>query len=296
MKKYPLVVDIRRGSNRDGPGIRSVVFFKGCPLRCSFCHNPETQELWHEISFSQSECVECRACKAACHLNAIDFNLPGRIRRNRCDRCGTCVDACPGKGLTRIGRYFSPEALAEQLMRDVAFYRHSGGGVTLSGGECTLFPHYLERLLRILKEHHLHVVLETSGYFNCRTFCDRILPHVDIVLYDIKLIDPSAHQRFVGKPNARILENFRRLARERGLELHPRIPLVPSITSTEENLSGIIGFLREAGARKLSLLPYNPMGLQKYRSLGRAVPNLPERFMTPDEEKQACKILARYAV
>ncbi len=193
---------------------------------------------------------------------------------------------CPGKGLRLIGSYYPVKALIEILLRDLPFYRHSGGGVTLSGGECTLYPDYLEALLKRLKARGIHVTLETSGYFDYRAFREKILPHLDLVYYDIKIADPRAHKRYVGKSNRKILANLRLLLREKGVEVHPRVPLVPGITATGENLSGIIDILYELGASDVSLLPYNPMGLEMAVSLGRPKPPLPEGFMKPDEERE----------
>jgi len=217
---------------------------------------------------------------------AIDLGFPGRIHRQKCIRCGTCAGVCPGKGLRLIGSYYPVEALTEILLRDLAFYRHSGGGVTLSGGECTLYPDYLEALLKQLKTRGIHVTLETSGYFDYRTFRERILPYLDLVYYDIKIADPQAHKSSVGKSNRKILANLRLLLQERGVEVHPRVPLVPGVTATEENLSGIIYILCELGASDVSLLPYNPMGLEMAVCLGRSKPPLAEGFMKPDEERE----------
>ncbi len=152
MGNLPLIVDVKKNSREDGPGIRSVVFFKGCPLRCVFCQNIEAQEPGAEIAFSAKECINCALCEDACPQEAVDLEFPGRIHRDKCTRCGKCADACPGRGLRVVGSYYSVEGLTEILLRDESFYRHSGGGVTLSGGECTLYPDYVELLLRGLKE------------------------------------------------------------------------------------------------------------------------------------------------
>jgi pyruvate formate lyase activating enzyme len=286
VSNLPLIVDIKRHSLEDGPGIRSVVFFKGCPLHCIFCHSPETQNRGVEIAFSPRECIHCGSCRDACPQGAIDLEFPGRIKREKCISCGACASVCPGKGLRLIGSCYSVETLTEILLRDLPFYRHSGGGVTLSGGECTLYPSYLECLLTRLKARDVHLTLETSGYFDYQTFRRKILPSVDLIYYDIKIANPQVHRMYLGKSNRRILDNLRRLLQEKGVEVHPRIPLVPGITATRENLSAIIDLLCAAGAKDISLLPYNPMGIEMTVSLGRPKPPLPEGFMKPDEERE----------
>jgi pyruvate formate lyase activating enzyme len=284
MTNLPLIVDIKRSSLEDGPGIRSVVFFKGCPLRCIFCHSPETQDPGVEIAFFPRECIHCGRCAESCLEGAIDLERPARIERERCIRCGTCAGVCPGNGLRVIGSGYPVKTLAEVLLRDFPFYRYSGGGVTLSGGECTLYPHYLEALLKRLKAKGVHIILETSGHFEYPTFRRRILPYLDLIYYDLKIADSQAHRRYLGKPNQKILRNLQRLLQEEGVEIHPRVPLIPGITATRENLSAIVNLLCEAGAKDVSLLPYNPMGMEMAVSLGRPKPSLPEGFMKPDEE------------
>lgn len=273
--RRPLIVDVRRGSLADGPGIRTVVFFKGCPLRCVFCHNPEAQEPGPELAFARERCVECGACAAACPLAAIDLASASRIDRSRCDLCGNCAEGCPAAALRMIGRYWPVEDLADLLLRDAAFYRHSGGGVTFSGGECTMFPEYLEAVLKRLKDRHVHVAIETSGAFEYSLFAEKVLPYLDLALFSC-----------VGQPNRRMLENLRMLLREPALQVHPRILIIPGVTDAREILSGIVSTLRGLGARDVSLLPYNPLGLAMYPRLGRPTPDLPPAFVKPERERE----------
>jgi pyruvate formate lyase activating enzyme len=286
MKQFPLIASVKRHSLEDGPGIRSVVFFKGCLLRCIHCHNPECQDMDVEIVFSARDCIGCGECAQACPEKAIDLDRPGRIHREKCVRCGVCAEVCPGRGLRSVGEYYPVDALLEILLRDLPFYRHSGGGVTLSGGECTLYPRYLRSLLQGLKEKGVHLAIETSGYFDSQAFEKNILPYVDLIYYDLKFADPEAHRKYTGKTNQRILHNLKRLIRGQGIEIHPRIPLVPGVTATEENLKAILRILCDLGAEDVTLLPYNPMGVEMAEGLGRPKPPLPERFMRPAEEKK----------
>ncbi|MHC4629051.1 MAG: glycyl-radical enzyme activating protein, partial [Planctomycetota bacterium] len=266
---FPLVVDIKRDSLEDGPGIRSVVFFKGCPLRCTFCHSPETQDPKIEISFSERKCLRCGRCADCCPQGAIDLSNARRIDRTKCTRCSQCVDICPNKALRKIGRFYSVDSLVEILLRDLPFYRHSGGGVTLSGGECTLYPRYVESLLKNLKARQIHIVLETCGYFNFDVFSRRMLPYIDLTYFDVKIADPGTHKKHTGKTNQKILDNLSRLLREKRTAVHPRVPLIPGTTATSVNLSAIVDLLAEAGAEDVSLLPYNPMGIEMAVNLGK---------------------------
>jgi len=282
---FPLVVDIKRDSFEDGPGIRSVVFFKGCPLRCTFCHSPETQDPNVDIAFYARECIHCGRCAEACPREAIDISDTKRINRDRCTRCGQCVISCPNQALRTIGQYYPVDSIVEILKRDLTFYRHSRGGVTLSGGECTLYPNYLESLLKKLKARGVHIAVETCGHFNFEVFSKKILPYIDLIYYDVKILNSGMHRTYTGKTNEKILKNLRRLLLEKPALIHPRIPLIPDITTTEENLCAIVDLLIEARAESVSLLPYNPMGIEMATTLGRTNPHLPERFMSPDEEK-----------
>jgi pyruvate formate lyase activating enzyme len=290
MNALPLIVDIKRHSLEDGPGIRSVVFFKGCPLQCVFCQNPETQDPGVELAFFPKKCIGCGSCADVCPEEAINLDLHGRIHREKCIRCGQCAEVCPGNALMLLGAYYPAKTLTEILLRDLPFYRHSNGGVTFSGGECTIYPDYLESVLKFLKSRAIHVVLETAGYFKYDTFKQKILPYIDLIYYDIKIAEPGAHNHYIGKPNQRILKNFRRLVREKRVEVHPRIPIVPGITATRENLLSILDFLWEAGADNVSLLPYNPMGIEMAVSLGRPKASVSNEFMKLDEQNEIYSI------
>jgi pyruvate formate lyase activating enzyme len=291
VKDLPLIIDIKRYAFEDGPGIRSVVFFKGCPLRCVFCHNPEAHKPGPEIAFARHKCLNCGACVQACPKGALDMESPQRIHRHKCDGCGKCVEACPGDGLRLVGKRYEVEDLTEILLRDIQYYRHSSGGVTISGGECAMFPDYLEALLKRLKTAGIHVIMETSGYFNYETFRRRIYPYLDLIYFDVKLASNEAHEKFCGRPNTIILRNLRRIIEDGRVELIPRVPLVPGIAATEANLSAIATLLRSLGAKEMRLLPYNPLGLAKYATLGRPTPDLPMKVMTEEEEERAYEVI-----
>jgi pyruvate formate lyase activating enzyme len=277
--KVPLVADIKRHSLEDGPGIRSVVFFKGCPLRCVFCHNPELQNLDRELVFSVGRCIRCGSCVAACPEHASSLERGDRIDRPRCNDCGECVIACPSSALAYVGRSYEIGELVEVLLRDQAYYRESGGGVTLSGGECTMFPEYLEALACALKGEGTHLLVETSGEFDGAWFIDRLLPLVDLIYFDLKIADAEVHRRHTGRGNRRIWENLALLLQQSAERVEVRIPLVPGITATPENLSTLGQRLRALGVRRAILLPYNPLGKEMAMRLGRESPDVPDGFM-----------------
>ncbi|MBU1598698.1 glycyl-radical enzyme activating protein [bacterium] len=273
MSTLPLIVDLQRGSTEDGPGIRTTVFFKGCPLACKWCQNPETQDPNLEIGFYPKNCINCFDCEKVCPEGAILKGRELRIDRVRCSRCGRCAEVCPGKGLRRIGKYYEIGTILEALLRDRVFYERSGGGVTLSGGEPTLWPDYAGKLLRRLKLEGIHTAIQTCGYFEYATFKEEMLPWLDLIMYDLKFIDPKDHFRYTGQDNKKILENFRRLLNE-DIEVMPRIPLIPKFTASKENLEAISNLLKENCVKRYSFLPYNPFGSAKLENLGKKRPLL----------------------
>jgi pyruvate formate lyase activating enzyme len=271
MQKTPLILDLKGNSLDDGPGIRTVVFFKGCPLSCVWCHNPESKKATPEISFAKSECVGCDTCIGLCPENALDRKNPYFIDRAKCTLCGDCVEECPSGALSLVGTAMTIKDIISVVAKDKPFYKNSGGGVTLSGGEPTLYMDFLSDLLKSLKEDGIHTLIETCGLFEFESFEKKVLPYVDTIYYDIKILDPDRHQQFCGVKNDRILQNFSKLnslSAETGFELLPRTPLIPDITATEENLTQIADFLKAQGVRQTRLLAYNPLWHEKNEKIG----------------------------
>lgn len=291
----PLILEIKGNSLDDGPGIRTVVFFKGCPLDCSWCHNPESKKTVAELSFDAVECVDCGECIEACAKGALSRETPGRVERLMCDVCGACVDVCPSRALSVVGRKMDVQDIIRAVEKDMPFFETSGGGVTLSGGEPTMFMDFCSRLLVGLEELGVHTIVETCGLFDMARFEEHVLPHVNSVYYDLKLIDGESHRRECGTPNDRILENFRHLAglkKAGAADLLARVPLVPGITATGENLRAVRALLDECGLERVALLEYNPLWPDKAAKIGRPEPFPGVEAMRqwmPREQIEACR-------
>ncbi len=269
--KDPLIFEIKGNSLDDGPGIRTVVFFKGCPLSCCWCHNPESKRTYAELSFDPKECIACDSCLEACVNGALSRDNPSFIDRKLCQRCFNCTLACPTGALSRIGKSMSVKEITAIVLKDKPFYKVSGGGVTLSGGEVTLFMEFASDLLRTLKLHEIHTLIETCGYFDMGKFEELLLPYLDMIYYDIKLFDSDDHKKYCGVHNEKILNNFIRLhslAQTNAFEIIPRIPLIPGITDTEDNIRSIAMFLKQKQVEKYDLLAYNPLWHDKASNLG----------------------------
>jgi len=260
-----LVFSIEEFSTFDGPGIRTTVFLKGCPLRCSWCHNPEGQSFELEIMKAQSGCTGCGACLRA-----------GEKATGKPCLTMESVAVCPNRLLRPSAESYTPESLVQKLEPIFPMLQMAGGGITFSGGEPLANAEFLEDCLTLLSGR-IHTAVQTSGYASAAVF-DRILQKADYFLYDLKLADSDLHRRYTGVPNESILQNFRTLCRS-GKAFTVRTPLIPGVTDTEENLSGIAEILAENGVGRIELLPYNKAAGGKYAAVGRK--------FTPDYDDSA---------
>jgi len=270
------ILHIQRLSTEDGPGIRTTVFFKGCPLRCTWCHNPESLSSRTQTHWFAVRCLGCKTCVSACPDGCLTMTDNGLvIDRERCQACGTCAEACPAGAIEALGRTVTVEEVLGELLKDRAYYEKSGGGVTLSGGEPTFQPDFAESLLRGLKEQGIATALDTCGLCSTHTL-ERLLPYTDLVLFDLKLLDEAQHRGFTGQSNKRILENLLYVhdyvrQQERPIGLWIRTPLIPGATASESNLSAIGRFIADNLDSSLSrweLCAFNNLCRDQYKRLG----------------------------
>jgi pyruvate formate lyase activating enzyme len=269
-QKRGIIFDIHHYAVYDGPGIRTTVFFKGCPLRCVWCHNPESQKMNPEISYFRDRCERCGSCIESCPHDAIRMEDWVIRDDERCAVCARCVEVCPHGAMELIGREISSEEIVAIVSRDKPYYDNSDGGVTISGGEPTAQKDFLLAVLTGLKEKEIHTAVETCGSFS-EEFIDPLLPLVDLFLFDIKHIDSHMHKRFTGVSNERILSNYSEIVRRSGSErILPRIPLIPEFNVDPRSIDDIISFLKEVRYEgPVHLMPYNRMAKTKYEKLGR---------------------------
>lgn len=294
----PLVLELKGNSLDDGPGIRTAVFFKGCPLSCIWCHNPESKSVEAELSVSLADCIGCGTCRSVCPQGAADPSRPGIVDRTKCVRCFTCAQSCPPKALQRVGVQMSMDEIVRKCEADKPFYDVSGGGVTLTGGEATLFPEWVGELAGRLNERGIRVHLETCGMFNYGKVRESLLQHLSSIYMDVKIIDREAHRKYCGAYNDVILDNFRKLvtdSADMGFAFLPRTPLIPGITDTDENLEAIARLYRETGVNRTELLPYNPTWYVKTEKLGVSLADELEGLTSwqSNEKIEHCKDIFR---
>ncbi len=271
-----LVLEIQRMSTEDGPGLRTTVFFKGCPLRCAWCHNPESISTKPQVQWIGSKCIGCKSCLAVCSTGALTECETGIvIDRDLCEGCGTCATECPSTALELMGHKWTLDDLVEEVAKDKAFFEKSSGGVTLGGGEPSMQGAFAVKFLKRLKDLGISTALDTCGLCAPEQL-DKLLPYADLVLFDLKLIDTKKHKLLAGSPNDKILANLRRVGesiknKRQPSELWIRTPIIPGATDDEENIRGIGRFLAEnmrGFVTRWELCAFNNLCRDKYLRLG----------------------------
>lgn len=267
MEQTGLVFNIQKFSIHDGPGVRTTVFLKGCPLSCKWCANPESQLSKTQITYDAQKCLRCSRCVRLCPERALTAAEDGRIHVafEKCSACLECVSMCPGGALSAEGSFETVHSVFEKCMQDKLFYEDSGGGVTISGGEGMLQPEFCRQLCARLKEQGIHTAIETTGCVGEKVFRE-LAPCFDLLLFDVKHYDGEKHREGTGQDNTQIIENLR-WAAEQGLEILPRVPVIPGFNDSLEDAAGIAALIKKLGLKSVQLLPFHQMGERKYEFL-----------------------------
>ncbi|MDP3386933.1 MAG: glycyl-radical enzyme activating protein [Eubacteriales bacterium] len=275
------ILNIQRFSVHDGPNIRTTVFLKGCPLRCEWCHNPESLKHQKEIMWDKSSCVFCMKCIEVCPCHAITFDS-GLIITNyeQCEHCGDCSLYCQNSARQLVGKDFTVDDLVKEVLKDKIIFQQSGGGVTFSGGEPLAQIDFLHESMKSLKEHDIHIAIDTSGYTPYDCF-ERIIGLTDLFLYDIKMSDDVKHQRYTGVSNKPIIDNLMRLSKEK-VDIILRLPILEGINDTDQDINGILKIADKACISHISILPYHSIGQHKYPKLGLVYRY--DSFKTPSQD------------
>ena len=281
------VFNIQKFSIHDGPGIRTTVFLKGCPLRCLWCHNPESNEAAPELMFYPNLCRGCSACAAACSRGSIRISeqMIARTDRSICVACGNCVEACPAKAREIAGDLRTPEQVMQEIRKDAAFYRTSGGGMTVSGGEPMMQAAFTRALCDLAREEGIHTAVETCGFASWET-ARLVYEGVDLILHDIKHMDSQRHRELTGVPNEMILSNLRGAAMELKKPIWLRLPLIAGCNDDEAQIQAVLDFIAPFSEQieQVWLLPYHNLGLSKLESLEQSTERQ-SQFRAPDEDQ-----------
>lgn len=288
-KPKGLIFEVQKMSTEDGPGIRTTVFLKQCPLKCVWCHNPESIKKKPQLQWIGHKCIGCKICMETCKQGALKLKKDGmHINRDKCISCGECVEECPSTALNMYGKWWDLDEIFKEVEKDKVYYTKSGGGITVSGGEPTLQPEFAKHLLKMCKENGISTALDTCGYAS-RGIYEQILPFVDLVLLDIKVLDSQKHKEYTGVPNEKILENAIWMAdylKEHNKKLWIRTPIIPRYTANEENIRAIGHFIVEKlnnFPERWDLLSFNNLCTAKYERLGLEWPLKEEPLMKKEE-------------
>ena len=286
-----VIFDIKRFAVHDGPGIRTTVFFKGCPLHCLWCHNPEGIAKGPELMVRSSRCARCYSCVEACPRGAIARNSgPIAVDQAKCDLCGDCVQVCMYEALEMAGRVVSVKDVVQEIERDRIFFEQSGGGVTLSGGEPAGQPEFCQGILAEMNKRSINAALDTAGLARWDVLW-KCASRADLVLYDLKLMDEKKHKKYTGLSNTLVLENLKKLAAAKK-DIVARIPLMSGVNDDEANLNATIDFLRRLETvKKVSLLRYHQGGREKSKNLGQ---ESSFRIYEPPSEKRTEEIRRKF--
>lgn len=249
------IFEIQRTSFVDGPGIRTTVFFKGCNLRCKWCHNPESQQFKPQMMIYKNKCRGCGKCREVCHYNL-----------EKCNLCGECVKYCPHDARKICGAEYTVDEVFEEVKKDKLFYETSGGGVTFSGGECVLQNEFLVQILKKCKENDIHTAVDTAGDVPW-TYFQKLIPYTDIFLYDVKAVSESLHIEGTGVSNKRIMDNLKRISKDGRSEIIIRVPVIPTFNANVAEMKKISSFLSNINYKQVELLSYNPMAKYKYEAM-----------------------------
>lgn len=280
-----IIFNIQKFSIHDGPGIRTTVFFKGCPLRCAWCANPESQKIQIEPIYDSKKCIHCYSCIEACPQGALSFNSEGWIIRNetKCVNCLACTKGCPTKAMKVEGEEKDIEEIVQLCLQDLDFYEQSNGGVTISGGEGMIQPEVVIALAKNLKEHGIHLAIETTGQVSFEVF-SKLAPLFDLLLFDVKHYDSSIHKEKTGVSNHQIIKNLK-WAVDQKLDILPRIPVIPRFNSSLEDAKEVARLLKQIGLTKIQLLPFHQMGENKYALLQRTYAYQNTKALHPEDLK-----------
>lgn len=280
----PLIFDIKRYAISDGPGIRIAIYFKGCPLKCAWCHNPESQSPKVQKLYTASKCIGAQDCIEVCPEDALTLTSEGIVTDSeKCTLCGLCAEACPSKAIEMSGKLYGVEQLMQIIERERVHIEQSGGGVTFSGGEPLMFPEFLIEMLNACGEKGLHRTVDTCGYASTKTLLE-VARHTDLFLYDLKMMDPVQHKKWTGKDNKLILENLVKLA-ENGANINIRIPFIKNANTHKEEITVMADFISDLPGKSpvVNLLPYHNIALNKYKKLGKIYN--PEEIQEPTEKE-----------
>ena len=266
------VFNIQKFSIHDGPGIRTTVFVKGCPLRCIWCHNPESNRVQAEVMYYKNLCIACGRCVPACPQKLL--SLEGQtlqVRHDDCIACGNCISACPKQARELMGHLQTADEVFEEVARDHLFYKHSGGGVTISGGEPLSQPEFVSAILKCCSDRNIHTCIETCGFAD-RKAIDQVMPYTNIVLYDIKHLNDSQHKALTGVSNKLILDNLRYIALDLKKEIWLRMPLISGVNDDADLIRQTAEFILplKQYISNVYLLPYHTLGISKLEALGRS--------------------------